>query len=124
MNPTTPPAPGVTDAAAGNGVLLGIILGLLLVAALGFAVMAALGVWRYRPLRRNVRFAGFSALAFYAFFATLTGFAGWTVLLFLLALGLLIFGFAPKKWSDKIGEVVARARAARPQRPTAPPPAE
>lgn len=124
MNPTTPPAaPGVTDAAAGSGVLLGIILGLLLVAALGLALMAALGVWRYRPLRRNVRFAGLSTLAFYAFFATLTGFAMWTVLLLLLAIGLLLFGFAPKKWSDGMKERMAKVKAARPQRPT-PPPAE
>lgn len=124
MNPTNPPtAPGVTDAAAGNGVLLGIILGLLLVIALSLAVMAVLGVWRYRPLRRNVRFAGFSLLAFYAFFAGLAGFALWTALLLLLALGLLIFGFMPKKWSDKIKERMAKVKAARPQRPT-PPPAE
>jgi hypothetical protein len=123
VNPTDPPAvPGVTDA-AGGGVLLGIILALLLVTALGLAVMAALGVWRYRPLRRNVRFAGLSTLAFYVFFATLTGFAMWTVPLLLLAIGLLLFGFAPKKWSDGMKERMAKVKAARPQRPT-PPPAE
>lgn len=126
MEPTTPTpspvVPGVTDAAAGNGVLLGIVLGLLLVAAVVLAVMAGLGVWRYRPLRRNVRFAGFSLLAFYVFITVLAGFAVWALLLLLLAIGLLVFGFAPKKWTDKVKEGVDRVRSSRPERPT--PPAE
>jgi hypothetical protein len=115
--------PGVTDAAASNGVLLGIVLCLLFLGALGFAVWAIWGIWCRRPARRNARMGGFSALALTVLFAVWVGLSLWTVLFFLIAFGLLLFGFAPKKWSDGTRERMAKVKAARPQRPT-PPPAE
>lgn len=115
----SPATPADIAASAGLGWLVLCLMFVAVSLAIVFALYAGYRQWMRRPRRLVAQPVGLCLVALF-FFAALKGWGFLAVLLLIASLGVLPYGFFPKKVSDKIAMGVARARAAIPQRPPAP----